>query len=51
MTGQLDYSQAWAEYYRQQGLYQQAQAITQQQQQLGAGPQPGGPQPGPPMSR
>lgn len=28
-TGQLDYSAAWADYYRQQGMYQQAQAIMQ----------------------
>ena len=26
-TGQLDYSAAWAEYYRQQGMHYQAQAI------------------------
>lgn len=28
-TGQLDYSAAWADYYRQQGLHQHAQAILQ----------------------
>ena len=28
-TGQLDYSAAWADYYRQQGMHQHAQAILQ----------------------
>ena len=41
-TGQLDYSAAWVEYYRSQGMHYQAQAILAQQQG-----QPG--QPGPPQ--
>ena len=39
-TGQPDYSQAWIEYYRSLGMYEQADAIlrqTQQGQQNGAG--------------
>lgn len=36
-TGQLDYSAAWAEYYRQQGMYSHAQAVLSGT--AGAGPQ------------
>jgi far upstream element-binding protein len=43
-TGQLDYSAAWAEYYRQQGMHYHAQAILAQAgQNQGGAPQP--PQP------
>lgn len=44
-TGQPDYSQAWIEYYRSLGMYEQADAIlrqTQQGQQNGTGSAPGG---------
>ena len=43
-TGQLDYSAAWAEYYRQQGMHYQAQAILAQAQGGGQNnaSQPGG---------
>lgn len=33
-TGQADYSQAWIEYYRSMGLYEQADAILRQTQQV-----------------
>lgn len=36
-TGQPDYSAAWAEYYRQQGLHQHAAAILQASQQTQGG--------------
>jgi Domain of unknown function (DUF1897) len=38
-TGQLDYSAAWAEYYRQQGMPQHAQAILQAAQHVTQHPQ------------
>ena len=47
-TGQLDYSAAWAEYYRQQGMHYHAQAILQQAGQGGGG-QPSGQPPQPPQ--
>ena len=46
VTGQLDYSAAWAEYYRQQGMHYHAQAIMAQ---AGGGGQGSGGTPQPPQ--
>ena len=46
-TGQMDYSAAWAEYYRQQGMHYHAQAILQQAQGGNSGGAPAGGQPAP----
>jgi len=49
-TGQADFSQAWAQYYRNQGMHYQADLILQQAtqaQQGGAVGHPGGHQQGP----
>lgn len=38
VTGQPDYSEQWAAYYRQMGQYDQAEAILKQAQQGGQAP-------------
>lgn len=46
-TGQLDYSQAWIEYYRSQGMFHEANMVMQQvQSQAAAAAAAQGGQPG-----